>query len=259
MRPIPSLAVGFVQTQEGKVLRVYDDKNPQRILKPGDTVEGVLTGGWGHTGGLEIGQEVTLELATKWLHDDLAKKAAIPLARKIGAVVDDLTDHQYAALLSFIFNLGTGDSKKPEWTIWKRLRAKQFDQVPGEINKFVNWGGKKSEALAARRGREVALWSTAEPGSVPQAPPSSVTRREATPPTPSDPVAPAKSATIITGCLSACASVGVAAKTVTDTIMPFQYASPVVGQAVATIATIAAAAAVIVLVLSWLKKREART
>lgn len=258
-RAVPQSAVAFIKAQEQGVFRVYDDKQPKKILQPGDKVLGVLTAGWGKTGGLAIGQEVTRAMAEIWLADDLVHKAAAPLFAKIGAVVDDLTEHQYDALLSFVFNLGTGDPKKSEWQIWRLLRSRLFDQVQAEFGKFVNWDGKKSEGLVARRAREAQLWATAEPGSQPVAPPSSVTRREPTPPTPTDPTPAGKSATIITGGLGVASTVTVAAKAVSDAIEPYKDAAPVIGQVIAVIATIAAAAAVVVLALNWLKKHRERT
>lgn len=259
MRPIPQAAEAFIKKHERLVLRVYDDKHPKRILKPGDPVEGVLTGGWGHTGDLKIGQTVTRAIAQQWFDDDVEHKAIRPLYKKIGAaVIDELTDGQYGALISFVFNLGTGDPKKKEWTIWKRLKARQYDQVPGQMALFVNWNGKKSQGLVNRRNAEIALWSSGEPGSEASAPPSSVTRREPTPPTPTDPVPAAKSGTLIAGAVSACGAVSVAAKEVTETIAPWASLSPFVEQGVTVVAAVAAGAAVTVLALSWLKKRDAR-
>lgn len=215
MRPIPFEAPNFVRQHEGCVLRVYDDAKPRMILKPATPIDGTLTAGYGHTGpDVVVGMHVDLAKADAWLMEDLGI-AAQRLWAKIGAVVEDLTEFQYAALLSFVFNLGTGDPKKREWTIWKRLRARQFDAVPLEMMKFVNAGGRKLQGLVNRRAAEVALWSTAEPGSDPDNPPSSMTRLMSTPPTPADPVKPSRSATIwlaITG------AVGGAVKWVGDTI-----------------------------------------
>lgn len=45
------------------------------------------------------------------------------------------------------------------------VRARQFDQVPGELIKFVNAGGKKLQGLVNRRTDEIRVWSTDEPGS----------------------------------------------------------------------------------------------
>ena len=127
------------------------------------------------------------------------------------------------------------------------------------MQKFVNWNGKKSSGLVNRRAFEVALWSEGEPGSEVSEPPSSITRREPTPPTPADPFAPHKSATLISGAIGVAATVPVAAQQITAAVEPYKDASPIVGQIIAGIATLAAVAAVVVLVLNWLSKREARS
>lgn len=192
MRPIPQIADDFLKKHEALLLRVYDDANPRVMLKAGVEPSGTLTAGYGHTGPeLHAGMIVTQAAADHWLDLDI-NIAATRLQGQIGAIVDELTEHQYAALLSFVFNLGA----KPEWTIWKRLKARQFDQVPLEMMKFVNAGGKKLQGLVNRRAAEVAMWSTFEPGSLHETPPSSVTRIMETPPTPSDPIPAKKSATI---------------------------------------------------------------
>lgn len=259
MRPIPKAAEAFIKKHEQLVLRVYDDKHPKRILKPGDPIEGVLTGGWGHTGGLHIGQEVTRAQAQEWFDSDVLNKAIKPLYKKIPGVIDELTDGQWGALISFVFNLGTGDPKKPEWTIWKRLRARQFDQVPQEMAKFVNWNGKKSAGLVKRRNAEIDLWSEEEPGSSPHTPPSSVTRREATPPTPSDPVPPQRSASLYTVGTTAVAGVGVAVSQVQEVVEPYRYQNDALDNWIAILAVVGAVAAIVGLVLTYLNKRKARS
>lgn len=259
-RTIPTdIIVPFLIDSEGEILRVYDDKHPKKILKPGDTVDGVLTAGVGKTGGLKIGQAITKAMSRKWLMDDLLHKAAVPLEKKVGAdVIKTLTDHQYAALLSFVFNLGTGDPAKTEWTIWKRLRALELDQIPLEMMKFVNWNGKKSSGLVKRRADEVVLWSTEEPGSDQSDPPSSVTRVEATPPTPADPTSPAKSATVLTSAAGAVAAVPVVVSQVSQAISPYADASDMVKKALGVLAIVAAVCAAAGIVLMYLTKRKAR-
>ena len=190
MRPIPfDIVTPFLNQHEGYVLRVYDDARPEYILKEGDQVFGTLTAGRGHTGReLYIGMEVTPDMAEKWYQDDVRNKAQAPLCAKMNGGERDLTDYQYAALLCFVYNLGTGNPNKKEWTIWLRLRNKQYDQVPIEMNKFVNYQGKKCQGLVNRRADEVKMWSTDEPGSIDASPPSHMTRTDITPPTPADPV-----------------------------------------------------------------------
>lgn len=183
-RRIPDCLPPFLKKAERPVMRVYDDAQPKLILKPGSKVLGTLTAGIGHTGAdVVIGLKVTQAMVDRWLDIDMVT-AALRLANVVtGDVIDSLTDNQYAALLSFVFNLGAN----PGWTIWKLLNAREYDQVPAQIARFVNAGGKKLEGLVNRRNAEIALWSTAEPGSTTVTPPSSVTRTAETPPAPSPP------------------------------------------------------------------------
>lgn len=255
MRPIPEFLADFLKAHEGLVLRVYDDARPRTELKPGDTPQGVLTAGYGHTGPeLHIGMSVTRIRAERWLRLDM-EHAARQLAARIGGVVEELTDHQYAALVSFVFNLGAATG----WTIWKRLRARQFDQVPLEMMRFVNAGGRKLEGLVKRRAAEVSLWSTGEPGSASEAPSSGATRTVETPPTPADPVPVTRSGTLLAALTSAVAAVSLALQQILAAASPFAIQSAWVRNATTYLATAAAVAAVCALGLSWLKKREARS
>lgn len=237
-RPVPRVAADLVKRFEGYRSVAY--------LCPA----GVWTAGWGHTG-VEIVQGVTCtkRQAELWLREDLAK-AGRRLEARIGKVAAELTDNQYAALLSFVFNLGSA----PDWTIWKRLKARDFDAVPGQLVRFVNAGGKKLPGLVRRRNAEVELWSTDEPGSEDRELPSSTTRAVETPPAPA-----AKPATtpVVTALVGACGAVPVAAQQVTATIAPYAEHSEIVGKVVAIVATIAAAAAVAMLVLTWWQRRQA--
>jgi lysozyme len=242
MRPVPKIAAAFVAAHEGLRLAAYQDP------------AGVWTIGYGHTGAVVAGHTITRLEAEALLDEDLAI-AASRLAARIAAVVEALTEAQYSALLSFVFNVGAD----PGWTIWRRLRARQFDQVPLELMKFVNAGGRKVRGLVARRAEECKLWACEEPGSTAEVLPSSLTRATPTPPTPADPAPPQTSPAVLTGALGAAATVPVAAKAVTDAIEPYRAASPWVGQAVAVVATIAALAAVVALILTWVAKQRART
>lgn len=173
MRPIPQAAIDFVALHEAVRLVSYRDP------------AGIWTIGYGHTG-----PEVNADMA--WTQDQAKSALAADLstarARLYGVVkpesIDPLTDNQYSALISFVFNLGAKD----DWTIWKRMNAKQYDQVPIEMMRFVYAGSTKIQGLVNRRGAEVALWSTQEPGSLAVNPPSGFTRSESTPPVTSMPV-----------------------------------------------------------------------
>lgn len=259
MREIPQVAIDKAEALETPVYRAYDDKHPSKILQPGDVVEGTLTAGVGHTGpDVVIGMSVTPALVSTWLSADLAI-AARRLEAKIGAdIVACLTSCQYAALLLFVMNLGTGDPSKPEWTIWKELRAKHFDQIPAQMIRFVNWNGQKSEGLVNRRMAEIALWSTDEPGSVPSDPPSSVTRSTPTPPTPINPTPPSRSKAIIAGVAGAVAAGPPMVNQATQAIQPYADHSEWMRQLLGVLAAVGGILAITGLVFMWLNLRRAQ-
>lgn len=241
MRAIPNAAVDIVTRCEGCRHRAYRDS------------VGVLTIGYGHTGDdVTTALAITDGEAKALLREDL-RRAAVRLEARIGDVVNDLTDNQYAALLSFVFNLGAD----PSWSIWRILKARQFDQVPGQMMRFVNAGGKKLQGLVNRRAAEVVLWSTDEPGSTETVVPSSVTRQVETPPSPmSKPLVTSKS--FITTAATVAATAPVAVKQVSDAIAPYADKSETVAKVAAVLATIAALLAVAALVFQWLKHRAAQ-
>jgi GH24 family phage-related lysozyme (muramidase) len=238
-RPVNKAALELVKTFEGYRNRAY--------LCPAN----VWTIGYGHTGPeVKEGLTCTERQAALWLKEDLAKAGRLVEAR-IGSVARELTDNQYGALCSFVFNLGAS----PGWTVWKVLKARNFDAVPAQLSRFVYAGKKKLNGLVRRRAAEVQLWSTDEPGTVDEDLPSSSTRAMDTPPAVEKP----KSGSIVTAAVSACAGVPVAAKAVTDAVSPYADASPIVGQIVAFVATLAAGAAIAVLVLNWLQNRRSKS
>lgn len=260
MRIIPQIAFDEMDRLERCVLRVYDDARPNYVLQPTDKPIGTLTAGRGHTGFVFIGDPVSQARADQWTWDDL-QTALSELYGKIGDAIYALTENQFAALLLFVVNCGTGHPDKPEWNIWKVLRAKSFPQVPLELAKFVN--GKvngvtvKIKGLVNRRNAEIALWSTDEPGSVDIEMPSSMTRAMVTPPTPSDPVPASKSHTIISGAVAAATSLPVAYNQVSTALAPLAHTAThaAVVAAVACAGALSAAACVAFAVIH---KRNAR-
>lgn len=259
MRAIPKAGVDLIKTFETDVLRIYDDKQPKVILTANTKILGVLTGGYGHTDEtLRWDTPVDQTKADAWFDRDSIVKVVNPIYRKCGAVIDQLTDNQYSALCSFVYNLGTGDPKKPEWTIWKRIRAKQFDQVPQEIAKFVNWDGKKSLGLVRRRAAEQVLWSTDEPGTEDNNPPSASTRVDPTPPTPADPVPPSRSVTLITSIAGTITAGPPLINQAMQSIQPYSDSSDVAKHILGTLATIGAVLAIAGIALTFLLKRTLR-
>lgn len=206
---------------------------------------------------------ISQDQANDYLRLDLST-AAQRLEDAVGEdCVTELTENQYAALLSFVFNVGIN----PAWGIVKVLKAKQFDAVPAELMRFVNAGGRKLQGLVNRRADEVKLWSTDEPGSVPDDPSSSFTRKVDTPPTSAvvKPLALSKSwwagigTAVLAGGNTLAGQVQSGAKAVNDAVSPYAGQS-VILQHIQGALTIALAGSAILLVgLLWLKNKEAKT
>lgn len=265
-REIPHVAIEIGRDKERLVLFAYDDHHfPPRPAQAGDHIEGTLTGGYGHTGSdVLIDMVITKDLAEAWQLQDL-EEAAQALETKIGpAVIDDLTENQYAALLDFVFTAGVGDPKKPEWTIWKRLRARAYDQVPLELAKFVNTHITKADGtvevvkvngLVDRRNAEIGLWAVSEPGTADRVVPSSVTRLNPAPPTPA---APGRSKALIAGAAAAVASAGPTIDQVSHVIAPYAQRSHYVESALGILAALAAICAAVGIFYIRQQARNAR-
>lgn len=244
-RPIPPRAVDFVAGLEGFRAHAYPD--PATGGAP-------WTVGYGHTGPeVRDGYTVTKERARADLLADLAI-ARERLFQRIGAVIDELSEPQFCALLSFVFNLGANAS----WTIWKVLKARRFDEVPAQIMRFINAGGRPMKGLVNRRTAEVQMWHEE---AAAEAVPSSVTRGTPTPPTPTDTKPLAKSKSFMTGLatfgLTAAAFVSDHIKPIIDAITPYAPNSTLIAKVQSLLLTMAAGAAVATVVFMWIKRRRA--
>jgi lysozyme len=240
MRAIPERAVDFVAEYEGLRLVSY--------LCPAS----VWTVGYGSTRGVTAGMRITKAEARKRLADDLKDAAAKLQAVVKREVIDELSEAQYVALLSFTFNLGANS----QWTIWKLLNARKFDAVPAQLARFVNAGGKRLQGLVNRRNAEAALW---DEGAGDAVLPSSTTRNTPTPPTP-EPVKPiTQSKTAWTAvAITTAAGVQEGAKQVQGIIAPQAEHSPILDNLQGTAALLIVAGGVAILAFKWLERREAK-
>lgn len=71
-------------------------------------------------------------------------------------VTTQLTDEQFGALTSFIFNIGSGAFSKS--TMLKYLNNEEYDSAEIEFNRWIVAGGKVSNGLISRRACERALF-----------------------------------------------------------------------------------------------------
>ncbi len=139
-RQINEAGLKELTSSEGVRLKAYQDGG------------GVWTIGWGHTKGVSRGQVITREQAEQFLREDLAwAQRAVETSVKV-----PLSDNQFAALVSFTFNVGEGAFKKS--TLLKKLNKGDYNSVPKELMKWCNDNGKRVQGLYNRRMREGALF-----------------------------------------------------------------------------------------------------
>jgi lysozyme len=134
---------------------------------------GVKTVGWGHAiephDGLKVGDTITEDVALQFLDADLVK-AYQSLFRLIHV---PLSDTQQTALVSFIFNLGTGRFQAS--TLRQKLNRQEYDAAAQEFDRWVyardpRQGLVKLRGLASRRWREKMLFLGEERHSKPLRP-----------------------------------------------------------------------------------------
>jgi len=117
---------------------------------------GVWTIGYGHTLNVFPGDDITTEEAERMLRDDIrdAEYAVVQY------VTVPLTQHQFDALVSFVFNLGSSNFRLS--TLLRKLNAGDYTSAAAELLRWVNAGGKKLPGLVRRREAEKALFETSE-------------------------------------------------------------------------------------------------
>lgn len=131
------------------LIKEYEGYSANAYLDTGN----VPTIAHGHTRGVKMGQTCTPEQADAWLREDLASAEAD--VSKLVKV--PLTDNQFAALVSFTFNLGGPQLGKS--TLLRFLNAGNYAGAGSQFQFWVFDNGKKLPGLIRRRAAEAALWS----------------------------------------------------------------------------------------------------
>jgi len=133
--------ISLIKKHEGLRLEAY-------LPTPND----VWTIGYGHTHTTKQGQKITEAQADALLRKDItwAEKAVNNL------VVVPLTQNQFDALVSFVFNVGEGAFGTS--TLLRLLNSKDYE---GAANQFLRWNkqkGKILNGLTKRREEERNLF-----------------------------------------------------------------------------------------------------
>ena len=73
------------------------------------------------------------------------------------SVAVELKQNQFDALVSFSFNIGTGNFKSS--TLLRILNEGNFDGVPDQLRRWNKAGGRVVQGLVNRRENEINLWN----------------------------------------------------------------------------------------------------
>lgn len=140
-RRINADGLALIKRWEGLRLEAYQD------------VGGIWTIGYGHTRTARAGMRVTEAEADELLRADL---------RVFESAIDDtvdvaMTDNQFAALVSWCFNVGVPAMRRS--ALIRRLNAGDYDAVPAELARWNKVRGKAVSGLSNRRAAEAGLWA----------------------------------------------------------------------------------------------------
>jgi GH24 family phage-related lysozyme (muramidase) len=165
LRPLHPKGLALTKLSEGWVDHLYND------------AAGYCTVGYGHlcyrsrcdgSTPAEYLRPVSEEAGTRLLLRDM-EQAQIAVQLALPAHREILNDQQFSALCDFVFNVGGSNFRGS--TLLKVVRAKQFDRVEGQLQRWVLAGGKPYKGLVVRREREIALFfdGQAPPRGLPRA------------------------------------------------------------------------------------------
>ena len=132
-------------------IRQFEKFEPTAYPDPG-TGGSPWTIGYGHTQGVRPGDVCDEQQAEYWLHKDVesAERAVQDY------VTVPLTQGQFDALVSFVFNVGVHNFNTS--TLLRKINAGDME---GAANEFLRWnksGGKVLRGLTARRSAEAAIF-----------------------------------------------------------------------------------------------------
>jgi len=114
---------------------------------------GVWTIGYGHIKGVTSDSVITQEQAEQMLVEELNEYEGYIN----NMVTMPLSQNQFDALVSWVYNLGGGNLKAS--TLLKVVNSGEFNGVPEQIMRWNKAGGKVLEGLTRRRQAEADLFS----------------------------------------------------------------------------------------------------
>jgi lysozyme len=117
------------------------------------TPNDVPTIGYGSTRGVTMGDTCTESEALQMLKEDVSEAEGC-----VSMAVDvDLTQHQFDALVSLVFNIGCGAFRGS--TLLKLLNAGDYAAAQQQFGRWNKQAGKVLNGLTRRREAEAALFA----------------------------------------------------------------------------------------------------
>jgi lysozyme len=166
MREINRKGLDLIKSFEG-----LTDGDPSTVkLDPYIDPAGIWTIGWGHA--IRIGNEylrgrhnrefagalypggISVRQAEQLLRGDL-----LDTCRDVESLVEvDLTDNEFAALVSLAFNIGRGNLSRS--TLLRKLNEHDYEGAAGQFHVWNKAGGRVLKGLVRRRAAEAALFES---------------------------------------------------------------------------------------------------
>lgn len=133
--------IEFIIKEEGEVLNAYRCQ------------AGVWTIGVGHTGGVTPDMKITKKQSRELLKADLVR-----FEKAVNETIKhQLLQHQFDALVSFSFNVGTEAFRKS--TLAKKINSNApWNEIRAEFLRWNKAKGKVLAGLTSRRKREAKLY-----------------------------------------------------------------------------------------------------
>lgn len=140
---ISSRGLDLIKKEEGLRLKEYIDAG------------GYLSIGYGHLlkGDERFEDGITKEEAEELLIADVADAVFVV----DGMVTVPLTQNQFDALVSFVYNIGGDQFEKS--TLLRLLNQGKYEEVPKQLMRWVKSNGKELAGLKRRRKREGELFA----------------------------------------------------------------------------------------------------
>lgn len=165
-RKLSKKGARFIATFEGFRSELYDDPAGHCTIGCGHLVHHGRCDG---SEPAEFRRGITRERALELLLEDAAQAADAVN----GSVRVPLNQHQFDALVSFVFNVGVGAFG--ESTLLKKLNEGRYQDVPKQLDRWVKAGSRTLEGLVRRRKAEGELFAE---GGLPSPDGKEMTTRE---------------------------------------------------------------------------------